>query len=107
MIKKVDIEDELSDIDELWSPLVIGRVDDHEVKLVKMTGEFEWHQHSEEDEMFFVLSGNLTIKTDEGNIKLEKGELIVIPSGTRHKPVAEEETEVMLFEKGSISRKGD
>ena len=107
MIKKVDIEDELSDIDELWSPLVIGNVDDYTVKLVKMKGKFEWHEHSEEDEMFLVLSGKLTIRTNDDDIEMEEGELTVIPSGTRHKPVAEEETEVMLFEKGSISRKGD
>lgn len=107
MIKKVNIDHEFSNIDEPWSPLTVGMVDDYELKLVKMRSDFQWHQHSEEDEMFLVLSGRLTIKTDENDIELEEGELTVIPSGTRHKPVAEERTEVLLFEKGSISRKGD
>ncbi|MGM0405480.1 MAG: cupin domain-containing protein [Thermoplasmatota archaeon] len=107
MIKKVNIDEKLEAIDEPWNPILIGNVDDYAVKLVKMKGEFEWHEHADEDEMFLVLSGKLIIKTDDDDIEMEEGELTVIPSGTRHKPMAREETEVMLFERESISRKGD
>ena len=107
MIKKVSIDGKLEEIDEPWSPRVVGDIDDYQVKIVKMQGDFEWHHHDEEDEMFLVLSGELIMRTEENDIELEENEFIIIPAGLDHKPVAEREAHVMLFEKESIKRKGD
>ena len=107
MIRKVSINDKLDEMDEFWKPLVLGQINDYQIKIVKMKDEFEMHHHSNEDEMFIVLNGKLTIETEEKDIELEKDEFVVIPSGMDHKPIADEETHVLLFEKESIKRRGD
>jgi len=107
MLYKISIDEKFSDIKDMWAPKTIGVINNYHVKLVKMKGSFDMHHHDEEDEMFFVIKGNLKIETEEKDIKLNKGELVVIPAGTDHKPIAEEECKVMLFERKSIERKGD
>ncbi len=107
MLNKISIDEKFSDIKDMWAPKTIGEIDNYHVKLVKMKGCFDMHHHNEEDEMFLVIKGNLKIKTEEKDIKLSKGELVVIPAGADHKPIAEEECKVMLFERKSIERKGD
>lgn len=98
MIRKVNLADALATFDELWQPRIVGEVNDCYVKVVKLKGEFVWHQHQQEDEMFLVLKGRLTMKLRDGDVEVGEGELSIIPRGVEHMPVADEETHVMLFE---------
>lgn len=107
MIRKVSVSKKIDEVDEFWKPQIIGQIDDYQVKIVKIKDEFEMHHHDNEDEMFLILNGKLTIITEEKDIELKEGELVVIPSGINHKPTAKEETYVLLFEKESTKRKGD
>ncbi|MGH2568820.1 MAG: cupin domain-containing protein, partial [Bacteroidota bacterium] len=81
-----------------WSPKIVGELNDSYVKLVKFKGEFVWHHHDDEDEMFLVLKGRFLMKLRDGDVWVEEGEFIIIPKGVEHKPVAEEEVHVMLLE---------
>lgn len=102
MIQKVNLSEKFASFHEHWSPKIVGEVGDAAVKLVKLGGEFVWHQHEAEDELFLVVKGELIIKvrTQEGeqDITLCPGEFVVIPKGTEHLPVAREEAHVLLFE---------
>lgn len=84
---------------ELWSPRVIAELDDSYVKTAKVHGEFSWHAHDGEDEMFLILSGELRIEMEDRHVLLREGELFVVPKGVRHRPVAERECLLMLIEK--------
>ena len=95
---KVNIAEKFSLFDELWSPKIVAELNGQCVKLAKLKGEFVWHHHDREDEMFLVVKGKLTIKLPDRDVLLEDGEFIVIPAGVEHKPVAEEEVHVLLFE---------
>jgi mannose-6-phosphate isomerase-like protein (cupin superfamily) len=97
-IEKVNISEKLGLFDELWSPKIIGEVNDSHVKLSKLKGEFVWHHHEAEDELFLVVKGRLVIKLRDGQVELGEGEFVVIPKGVEHLPVAEEETHVLLLE---------
>lgn len=90
-----------------WSPSTVAAVNDHEVKVVKLEGEFHWHKHSNEDELFLVTSGRLTMQFRDGDVDLGPGELIVVPRGVEHCPRADEETHVVLFEPKTTVRTGD
>ncbi|MEN3535400.1 cupin domain-containing protein [Microbispora sp. ZYX-F-249] len=103
----VNIADKLSQIDELWTQKKIAALNDYEVKLAKLKGEFVWHTHPETDELFVVVSGRLTIRLREGDVVLEPGDLYVVPRGVEHCPVAEEETAVMLVEPTGTLNTGD
>jgi len=85
----------------------VGEVNDSYVKLVKFTGEFVWHHHDEEDEMFLVVKGRMRMELRDGNVDVEEGEFIVIPRGVEHRPVADEEAHVMLFEPRSTLNTGN
>ena len=99
MIEKVNLEQKFALINEFWSPRIAGRVNDFEVKLAKLQGEFIWHQHDEEDELFLVVAGSLTIEVrDQRAIHLEAVEFVIIPRGVAHRPVAETECHVLLLE---------
>ena len=104
---KIRIADKLSCFDDLWNPRVVAALNGQEVKLVKLAGEFVWHAHAAEDELFYVLEGRLRIELRDGAIDLEPGELAVIPRGVEHRPVASETTHVMLFEPASTLNTGD
>ncbi|WP_432869989.1 cupin domain-containing protein [Microbispora rosea] len=103
----VNVADKLSLIDELWTQKKIAGLNDYEIKLAKLKGEFVWHTHPETDELFVVVSGRLTIRLREGDVVLGPGELYVVPRGIEHCPVAEEETAVMLVEPVGTLNTGD
>jgi mannose-6-phosphate isomerase-like protein (cupin superfamily) len=92
---------------ELWSPRVIGEVDDAYIKVAKVQGSLAWHSHDEEDELFLVLKGRLRIEMEGGAVELDEGEMFVVPKGVRHNPVAEQECHLMLIERKSTLHTGD
>ena len=92
---------------ELWSPRVIAEVDDSYVKVAKVKGVFGWHAHTDEDELFLILKGRLRIEMEQGPVELAAGEIFVVPKGTRHNPIADEECHVMLIERKSTLHTGD
>lgn len=97
-IETVDLKEKLARFQERWSPKIIGEVNDFDVKLAKLEGEFMWHHHAAEDELFLVLKGRLVIQLRDGEVVLDEGQLAVIPRGVEHRPVAREEVHVLLFE---------
>jgi len=106
-MKKVNLADRFSSISEYWAPVVVAELNGQEVKLVRLRGEFQWHRHTREDELFLVVSGDLRIDLPGESIHLSAGELLVVPRGTDHRPVAEPEAEVLLFEPATTVRTGD
>lgn len=106
-MEKINIEQKLSLFNEYWSPKIIGEVNDSYVKLAKLKGNFIWHTHENEDEMFYVLKGTLTIKFREKDIQINEGECIVIPKGVEHMPFAEEEVHVMFVESKTTLNTGN
>ena len=92
---------------ELWSPRVIGELDDAYIKVAKVQGTLAWHSHAEEDEMFLVLKGRLRIEMEGGSVELGEGEMYVVPKGMPHNPVAEEECLLMLIERKSTLHTGE
>ena len=106
-IEKVNISEKFKLFDEHWSPKIAGEVNDTYVKLVKFQGEFVWHKHDAEDEMFLVVKGSMTMKLRDGDIELEEGEFIIIPRGVEHMPVADAEAHVILFEPKTTLNTGD
>jgi mannose-6-phosphate isomerase-like protein (cupin superfamily) len=107
MLEKVNLSDKFSLFEEHWSPKIAGEVNDSYVKLVKFQGDFVWHKHDEEDEMFLVVRGSIVIKLRDGDVRLGEGEFVVIPRGVEHMPVAEEEAHVLLFEPKTVLNTGD
>jgi mannose-6-phosphate isomerase-like protein (cupin superfamily) len=107
MTQAVPPKDLAASLTELWSPRVIGEVDDAYIKVAKVKGSLVWHSHDDEDEMFLVLEGRLRIELEDGAVELGKGELYVVPKGVRHNPVAEEECLVLLVERKSTQHTGD
>ena len=107
MVSVVDLNEKFAQISEHWFPHVVGEVNDCAVKLAKLNGEFTWHSHEFEDELFFVVKGHLTIELRDGSVSLDPGQMVVIPRGVEHKPVANEEVWIMLFEPKSTLNTGD
>lgn len=97
-MKKVNLSEKFSQIQEHWSPKVAGRLNGQAVKLAKIKGEFIWHHHEEEDEMFLVVKGQLKMEFRDKTVLVNEGEFIIIPKGVEHRPVAEEEAHIILFE---------
>jgi len=91
---------------ELWSPRVIGEVDDAYIKVAKVQGSLAWHSHEEEDELFLVLKGRLRIEMENGSVEVDEGEMFVVPKGVRHNPVAAEECHLLLVERKSTLHTG-
>lgn len=106
-VEKVNIAEKLVLFDEHWSPKVVGELNGQHVKLVKFLGEFVWHHHDEEDEMFLVIDGRFRMEFQGREVWIGKGEFIVVPRGVEHRPVAEEEVSVMLFEPASTLNTGN
>lgn len=96
--EKVSLREKFGSFSERWSPRIAGEVNDAAVKLVKLQGEFLWHHHEAEDELFLVVKGRLTIRFREGDVHLEENEFLIVPRGVEHMPVAAEEAWVLLFE---------
>lgn len=97
-MEKVNLAEKFKLFQEYWSPKIVGEVNDCYLKLVKFKGEFVWHHHDVEDEMFMVVRGRFVMKLKDRDVQLEEGEFIVIPHGVEHMPVADEEVEVLLIE---------
>jgi len=106
-MEKVNLEDKFSLFSEHWSPKIVAEVNDCLVKLVKLKGEFLWHKHDNEDELFLVLKGKLLIRFRDRDVWLEPGEFIAVPRGVEHLPVAPEEVHVVLLEPKSTLNTGD
>ncbi|MFT5701391.1 MAG: mannose-6-phosphate isomerase-like protein (cupin superfamily) [Desulforhopalus sp.] len=106
-MKVVDIKEKLSLFNEHWSPKIIGELNGQYVKLAKLKGQFVWHQHENEDELFMVMKGKLIIRLKDQDINLTQGQFFIIPRGTEHLPIAEEECHVMLFEPKSVLNTGN
>ena len=104
---KVNLAEKFARFSEYWSPKVVAALDDYEVKVVKVQGEFVWHSHDDEDEMFLVVEGHLTIRLRDRDIDLGPGELFVVPRGVEHQPVAEEECRVLLIERKGVINTGE
>jgi len=107
MIEKINIQEKLDLFSDFWNPRIIGELNDQFVKLVKLKGEFVWHKHVNEDEMFFVVDGQLKIEFRDKTISIGKNEFIIIPKGIEHKPIADEEVSVMLFEPAATLNTGN
>lgn len=106
-IRKVNLGDMFGRFRDHWKPKIVGEVNESLVKLVKFQGEFVWHHHEREDELFLVVKGRMRMQLRDGDIIVGPGEFIIIPHGVEHKPVAEEETEVLLFEPNSTLNTGN
>ena len=106
-VEKVNVRDKLALFEELWSPKVVGELNGQHVKLVKLLGEFVWHHHEEEDELFLVVEGRFRMEFRDRSVWIEEGELIVVPRGVEHRPVAEVEAHVLLFEPASTLNTGN
>ena len=102
----VSPRDIAASLTELWSPRVIGEVDDSYIKVAKAKGTLAWHSHENEDEVFLVLKGHLRIEMEERTVDLSEGDLFVVPKGVSHNPVAEQECLIMLFERKSTLHTG-
>jgi mannose-6-phosphate isomerase-like protein (cupin superfamily) len=106
-INKVNIREKFEAFHDCWSPKIAGEVNDSYVKLARLKGEFVWHHHDEEDELFLVVKGELTIRLRDGEINLSEGEFVVIPRGIEHLPIADEEAQVILLEPKSTLNTGN
>jgi mannose-6-phosphate isomerase-like protein (cupin superfamily) len=106
-VGKVNLAEKLELFDDYWSPRIVGELNGQYVKLAKLKGEFLWHRHEEEDEMFLVVQGQLVIKFRDRDVILEAGEFLIVPHGVEHCPVAGEECHVLLFEPVATAHTGD
>ncbi len=103
----VNLKTQLDGVEELWSPRVVGRVNDQFVKVAKVKGELAWHKHDAEDELFLVLKGRLVIQYEDGEVTLEEGDMHIVPKGRMHNPVAAEECWIALVETVTTQHTGD
>ena len=106
-VDKINLTDKLSQFSDYFNPRIVGDLNGQHVKLVKFKGDFVWHHHEEEDEMFLVIDGAFTMQLRDKDVLMEKGDFIIIPKGTEHRPVADEEVHVMLFEPASTLNTGN
>ena len=104
---KVNIAEKLDQIKDHWNPALVGTVDNYDVKAVKLEGEFVWHKHDDEDEMFLVVDGAFEMHYRHEVVTVKSGEFIIVPKGVEHKPVAPEECSIILFEKQGVVNTGD
>ncbi|HEX7458898.1 MAG TPA: cupin domain-containing protein [Ginsengibacter sp.] len=107
IMNKVNVEQKLSLFADYWNPRVVGELNGQHVKLVKFQGEFVWHKHDNEDEMFFVVKGQFKMEFRERTVELKENEFLIVPKGVEHRPVAEQEVSVMLFEPSTTLNTGD
>jgi mannose-6-phosphate isomerase-like protein (cupin superfamily) len=107
VIEKVNLAQKFSLFNEYWSPRLAGELNESHVKLAKLKGEFIWHRHDHEDELFLVVKGHLTIRLRDQDIELDAGEFVVIPKGLEHLPIAAEEAHVVLLEPKSTLNTGN
>ena len=103
----IDLNEKLAAFSDHWAPKIVAQFNGHDVMVVKVKGEFVWHSHADTDDFFLVLKGRLTIQLRDGEVRLGPGDLYVVPKGVGHRPVAEEETHVLLIEPHGTPNTGD
>ncbi len=103
----INLQEKLSKFSEYWSPKIIAQLNDYQLKLAKVHGEFVWHDHPETDEVFIVINGHLDILFRDGQVSLGEGEMFVVPKGVEHKPVAEDECHILLIEPAGTVNTGN
>ena len=106
-MEKVNLDQKFAQFSDYWSPKVVGELNGQHIRLVKLQGEFVWHHHENEDELFLVLKGQLTMQFRDREVMINPGEFIIVPKGVEHKPIAAEEVHVMLLEPASTLNTGD
>ena len=106
-MEKVSVSEKLALISDHWNPRIVGELNGQHVKLVKFQGEFVWHDHANEDELFVVIRGSFRMEFRDRTLTLNAGDFLIVPRGGEHRPVAHEEADVMLFEPAAIKHTGD
>src|SRR6516225_6363327 len=103
----VNFKTALEQVREHWSPQIVGRINDHYVKVAKIQGEFVWHNHADEDEMFYIIQGSMLMQLESGDVRLNTGDFFIVPKGVQHRPVAEQECGLVLIEPVATKHTGD
>lgn len=103
----INLQEKLTLFDDLWSPKIVAQLNDYHLKVVKVQGDFVWHDHPDTDEVFYVIDGQLTIKLRDGDVVLNAGELYVVPRGVEHCPVAADECHILLIEPAGLVNTGN
>ena len=106
-IQKISVKEKLSKFNDYWNPRIVGELNGQHIKLVKAKGEFDWHKHDNEDEMFLVVKGEFNMELRKETILIQEGEFIIIPKGVEHRPVVKKEVHIMLFEPVATINTGD
>jgi mannose-6-phosphate isomerase-like protein (cupin superfamily) len=106
-MNKVNVIEKLSLFCDYWNPRIVGELNGQQVKLVKLKGEFVWHHHDQEDELFYVLKGTLKMQFRDKTVEIQENEFIIVPRGIEHRPVAEQEVSIMLFEPATTLNTGN
>ncbi len=106
-MEKINIAGKFGLFDDHWSPRIVAELNGQHVKLAKLEGPFVWHHHEDQDELFFIVKGRLRMELRDGDVTLEEGEMLVVPRGVEHRPVAEEEVWLMMFEPASTLNTGN
>jgi mannose-6-phosphate isomerase-like protein (cupin superfamily) len=106
-LQKVNIESKLSRFSDYWNPRIVGELNGQQVKLVKLYGKFVWHKHNDEDELFYVIKGEMKMEFKDKTITIGEKEFLIVPKGVEHRTIAEKEVSVMLFEPASTINTGD
>ena len=106
-MSKINLREKLEKFSDHWSPKVIAEMNDYQFKLVKIKGEFVWHNHTDTDETFIVIEGEMKIEFEDKTVVLREGEMYVVPKGVDHKPYAEEECKIMIIEPRGVVNTGD
>jgi mannose-6-phosphate isomerase-like protein (cupin superfamily) len=106
VLKKINLSEKLSLFKDHWNPKIVGELNNQHIKLAKIKGEFIWHKHDDEDEMFLVLKGSLKIYFRDRTETINENEMIIVPKGVDHKPIAEDEVSIMLFEPATTINTG-
>lgn len=106
-LEKVNIREKFARISDYWSPKIVGELNGQQVRAVKLLGEFVWHHHDHEDEMFFVIKGILKMEFRDRTVEVGEGEFIIVPKKVEHRPVAEDEVQILLFEPASTLNTGN
>ena len=107
MLKATNLEAQFAEVNDYWSPKVLGKVNDQYIKVAKLKGELTWHHHEDEDELFYIVKGQMTIQFDHGQVELSEGDFYVVSKGQRHNPIAKEECWIMLIETVTTKHTGN
>ena len=105
--KAINLTEKFATFSEHWSPKIVAQLNDYDVLIAKVEGEFNWHNHPDTDEMFMVIEGEITIEMKDGDVTLGPGEMYVVPKGKDHRPVAKKEAKIMLIEPQGVPNTGD